>query len=328
MPRVTKDAKEDDLNKKKTTTKKSATTAKKKTPKAITTAKSDAKETKSKSKKETTTKSNTVASKSRTKKVTNVNSDKKEVKEKSTKTTTKKSTAQKTTTETKRKSSTTKKTTTKKKASTSTTKKKSTIKAKELDNNVVAEYYDLPYRYNETMVKILYQTPNVLFVYWDISDSDRENFKKEYGDNFFYNTRPILKVFNLTKGYNFEVEINDFANSWYINVNDANCDYKVELARKTIKYEENLNTDYIYVSTSNDIEFPNDHILLDELSDKVKFRNVKTNSITLKDISTLHLIGINKIYSVHDFYKRFYKDEILDEINNKKLINPSSSSWN
>lgn len=304
MPRVTKDAKENELNKKKSTTKK-----------------------------ETTTKSNTVASKSRTKKVTNVNSDKKEVKEKNTKATTKKSTSKKATTETKKKASTTKKTTTagKKKASTSTIKKKGTVKtakAKKLDSNVVAEYYDLPYRYNETIVKILYQTPNVLFVYWDISDSDKENLKKEYGDNFFYNTRPILKVFNLTKGYNFEVEINDFANSWYINVNDADCDYKVELARKTIKYEENLNTDYIYVSSSNDIEFPNDHILLDELPNKVTFKNVKTNSITLKDISTLHLIGINKIYSVHDFYKRFYKDEILDEINNKKLINPSSSSWN
>lgn len=304
MPRVTKDAKENELNKKKSTTKK-----------------------------ETTTKSNTVASKSRTKKVTNVNSDKKEVKEKNTKATTKKSTSKKATTETRKKASTTKQTTTagKKKASTSTTNKKGTAKttkAKKLDSNVVAEYYDLPYRYNETMVKILYQTPNVLFVYWDISDSDKENLKKEYGDNFFYNTRPILKVFNLTKGYNFEVEINDFANSWYINVNDADCDYKVELARKTIKYEENLNTDYIYVSSSNDIEFPNDHILLDELPNKVTFKNVKTNSITLKDISTLHLIGINKIYSVHDFYKRFYKDEILDEINNKKLINPSSSSWN
>ena len=29
--------------------------------------------------------------------------------------------------------------------------------------------------------------------------------------------------------YAFEVEINDFANSWYLHVNDANCDYKIEL---------------------------------------------------------------------------------------------------
>ena len=37
----------------------------------------------------------------------------------------------------------------------------------------IVEYYDLPYRYNQTVVKVLAQTPNTLFVYWDISDDDR-----------------------------------------------------------------------------------------------------------------------------------------------------------
>ena len=289
MPRATKDVKEES-NKKKTSTKKINST------------------------------------KSKTKKDSVINTDKKEVKEKTTKTA-KKSTAKKTTSETKKKTSTTKKSsaTTKKKATTSNTKKKSTTK--KLESNIVAEYYDLPYRYNETLVKILYQTPTILFFYWDISDYDRENFVKQYGENFFNNTKPILKIFNLTKGYDFEVEINDFSNSWYININDANCEYKVELARRTLTYAENLNTDYIYVSSSNDIEFPNDHILLDELPAKVNFRNVKTNTITTKDIGTLHLVGINKIYKVHDFYKKIYKDEILEEFNSKNIINPSSSSW-
>ena len=307
MPKITKDTKENELNRKKTTRKKVTPSTKSKTIKSTTSNKSDTKD-KNTLKIEATTKSNS----------------------KATKVTTKKSTSKKASTKTKKKTSNTTKSTTpsKKKVNTSSTNKKNTTKVKKINNTVVAEYYDLPYRYNETIVKILYQTPNVLFVYWDISDSDRENFKKEYGDNFFYNTKPILRIFNLTKGYNFEVEINDFANSWYINVDDANCEYKVELARKTIKYEEKINSDYIYVSTSNGIEFPNDHILLDELPDKLKFRNVKTNSITTKHVGTFHLIGINKIYNVHDFYKRFYKDEILDEINNKKLINPSSSSWN
>lgn len=239
-------------------------------------------------------------------------------------TTKKAATTSKTTKATTPKKTSTKKSTTvaKKKTSTSATKKKSTAKAKKLEANVVAEYYDLPYRYNETIVKILYQTPTILFVYWDISDSDRQEFINKYGENFFNNTKPVLKIFNITKNYDFEVEINDYANSWYINVNDADCEYKVELIRRTIKYEENLNTEYIYVSSSNDIEFPNDRILLDELPDKLKFRNVKTNTVTTKDIGTMHLIGINKIYKVHDFYKKFYKDEILDEI-----ITNSSSSW-
>ena len=40
----------------------------------------------------------------------------------------------------------------------------------------IIEHYELPYRYNETIVKILYQTPNTLFVYWDISDKDRKKY--------------------------------------------------------------------------------------------------------------------------------------------------------
>lgn len=266
-------------------------------------------------KKKTTTKKSTTATKS------------------VAKTTTKKTTTTKTkkTASTKKSSSTTKKTSTSnKKTSTTTSSKKKTTstKVKKVDTNIVAEYYDLPYRYNETIVKILYQTPTILFVYWDISDTDKENYIKQYGENFFNNTKPVLKIFNKTKNYDFEVEINDYANSWYINLNDADCEYKVELIRRTIKYEENINTDSIHISSSNDIEFPNDRILLDKLPNKINFKNVKTNQITTKDISTMRLIGIDKIYKVNDFYKKFYKDEILEELDSTIIINPSSpSSW-
>ena len=61
------------------------------------------------------------------------------------------------------------------------TKRKSTskkVKEEEKDFVNILEYYDLPYRYNETVVKILAQTPKILFVYWDVSDNDRENIKK------------------------------------------------------------------------------------------------------------------------------------------------------
>jgi len=261
-------------------------------------------------KKKTSTKKSTTA----TKKTTSTKSASTAKKSASTKTTTKKKTSTTSTTATKKKSATAKKKTT-----SSTTRKKSTFK--KLEESIVAEYYDLPYRYNETVVKILYQTPTILFVYWDISDYDRQNYINQYGENFFNNTRPVLKIYNITKDYDFEVEINDYANSWYINVNDANCEYRVELIRRTIKYEENLNTDYIYVSSSNKIEFPNDHILLEELPNKIRFKNVKTNEVSTKDISTLHLIGINKIYNVKEFYNKFYKDEIEENV----IINPSSS---
>lgn len=272
-------------------------------------------------KKTSSTKKKTTTAKANTKSGKKLDSNKNVTKKNNTKTVT-----------TKGKSSQSTKVTTSRKTSKSSAKKKSSTSAtkrlKKLESNILAEYYDLPYRYNETIVKILYQTPTILFVYWDISDDDRTKFIKKYGENFFYNTRPILKIYNVTKNYNFEVEINDFANSWYINVNDANCEYKVELARKTVKYEENITEDYISIYSSNYIEFPNDHILLDELPDNIRFKNVKNNKVSTKNISTLHLVGINKIYTIHNFYKKFYKDEILDDLNNNRIIIPSSSSWN
>ena len=114
--------------------------------------------------------------------------------------------------------------------STKTTVKKSEKKLINNSTNVV-EYYDLPQKYNQTVVKVLAQTPKTLFVYWEISDDDIEKFKNDYGENFFETTKPVLIIHNDTLNYSFEVDINDFANSWYLHVNDSNSDYRIELGR-------------------------------------------------------------------------------------------------
>ena len=91
---------------------------------------------------------------------------------------------------TKSKTSATKKTSTKKTATKkSASRKKPTTKKPE-----AVEYYDLPYRYNQTVVKVLAQTPNTLFIYWDISDKDRKAFEEQYGENFFEKTKPVLII--------------------------------------------------------------------------------------------------------------------------------------
>lgn len=207
---------------------------------------------------------------------------KKAVKSVSTKTATKKATA--------------KKASDKKATSKITTKKVAKSSVKQKVRAEVVEYYDLPYRYNETVVKILYQTPDTLFVYWDISDKDRENYVKEYGENFFNITRPVLIIHNDTMHYSFEIPINDFANSWYLHINDSKCDYRVELGRRpnyyneeaTKEIQENIHTDYIYVSSSNEIESPNDRVLFNtNENNTIKFRNVKNNqesTVSLFDV--------------------------------------------
>lgn len=254
-----------------------------------------------------------IVKKTTTKKTTNT----KKSASTSKKTTAMKKNTTKSTSTAKKKAASTK---TKKKASTATTKKKVDI----------VEYYDLPYRYNQTIVKVLAQTPTNLFIYWDISDKDRKNFEKQYGDNFFETTKPILIVYNDTLGYSFEVEINDFANSWYLHVADSKCDYRIELGRRPIAKTEKLNTDYIYVTTSNDIESPNDRILFDKNQKMVYFRNVKTGKQTQKSISSISFIrNMGKIYNIYDLYKVIYQDENLEgmyDLSNPSSGNPSSGS--
>lgn len=237
-------------------------------------------------------------------------------------------------------SKTTSKTTGTKRATNNTTAKRSNNKkttnkvakktvAKKVTKRVskpleTLEYYDLPYRYNQTVIKLLAQTPTTLFIYWDISDKDRKTFEEQYGENFFNETRPVLIVHNDTLNYSFEVEINDFANSWYLHVADSKCDYRIELGRRPIvKKDKFEHTDYIYVTTSNELEAPNDRILLNKEQKMVYFRNVKTGATQEKQFASLSFMrNMGKIYNIYDFYKTIYKNENVEDIYD--LTNPSS----
>lgn len=222
--------------------------------------------------------------------------------------------------------------------------KKPNRKAKKLLNQDLTiaglpEYYDLPYKYNDTVVKILAQTPKRLFIYWDISEKDRKTYIKAFGEDFFDKTYPVLLVHNLDKNYTFEVPVNDFANSWYLDINDSKCQYSIELGRKfkapvelmeeslEIIKENNidLRNDYIYITTSNVLEAPNDHILFENLPTQITFRNVKTmEQYTVDTKEYVNNSSMNKLYDVEDLYKAIYKENDSDEIYD--LSNPSSGN--
>lgn len=332
-PKKTTKTKKVDLEATKDTKK---TTVKKATNKKS----SDEKDTTKKSVTKKTANTKSASSKAKVEKDTE---SKKTTKKASTKksaadeTVTKKATSKKSTT----KKATAKKTTTKKTASKKATTKKASSSKTEIISN--AEYYDLPYRYNQTTVKILAQTPTMLFIYWDISDEDRNSYIQTYGESFFNDTKPVLLITNKTMNYSFEVEINDFANSWYLPLNDADCDYSVELGRRpkynvNNTYNSNNSSDtnyhqplseYIHICTSNAMEMPNNHILFDKLGKSVFFKNVKNNFVEERFISSLSFItNIGKIYNVYDLYKELYKDDLnIEELSSDNLkLNLSSSN--
>ncbi|MCI8396511.1 MAG: DUF4912 domain-containing protein [Clostridia bacterium] len=281
---------------------------------------SSTKKTTAVSKKETIKKDVSKTTKSTAKKVekvskASVKTD--DLKESSKKPTSTKTSAKKST------SSKSEKTVTKKKTTSTANKISSRAKIinEPIAKSMLPEYYDLPYRYNQTIVKILAQTPTTLFVYWDISDEDRKSLNDKYGENFFYESRPILVVHNTTHNYTFEIEINDFANSWYIRTQEPNCDYVIELGRKFY----NNSQEYIYINSSNGIVSPNDHILFENSNlGNVLFRNVKTNKLSSKDFGSLRFINyIDKLYgNIYDVYSALYNNDILND-----LSNPSSGEF-
>lgn len=302
------------------------------------------------SKKSSTTSTSKAVSEKATKKATSTTA-KKDTKKKTTtkKTTTKTSTAKKTSTT--KKAATTKKSKTTKKVATTKTKKTTTTKTTKarkttkeiLPEEITAstdltkkieilEYYDLPYRYNQTVVKVLAQTPTTLFIYWDISDDDRNRFVEQYGEDFFNNTKPVLVIHNNTMHYSFEIEIDDFANSWYLHVNDANCEYSVELGRRPKYYNKSRHVDipnnYLYVTSSNTIEAPNDHVLFDKNIKTVYFKDVKTNIVTAKNVTSISFLrNMGKIYNLYDLQSDFTKNAWINSNHwQLDLKNPSSGS--
>lgn len=331
------------------------TTEKKKAKKTVSSSKKATKKSTSSSKKTVAKKTTSSAKKAEVKKKAALEkktpaTKKAEVKKKTTvakksstskKTTTKKSTTKKATTAAKsktpaKKASTVKKSTKKetvKKTEPSVSKKSSRKKvsnAKSKELKFQSEYYDLPYMYNRTIVKVLAQTPKMLFIYWEISEDDRAIFKKLYGENFFNHTKPVLIVYNDTMNYSFEVEVDDFANSWYLHINDANCEYHVELGRKPIPNIHQYNQPiyipyYVYVTSSNEMTSPNNTIMFDPNIKTIRFRNVKTGEVTEKDIMQFTFITNVGIFNIRDLYKFLFPNESF-EFENIVLGNTSSGA--
>ena len=190
---------------------------------------------------------------------------------------------------------------TKSKTTKKTTKK---VTAKKIDLMKIAnEFHELPYRYNQTVVKILAQSPTKLFVYWDISDEDRATYVTAYGEDFFNITSPYLKVKNETLNYVFDVKIDDFANSWYLNISDDNCKYTLELYRKPNKNTTSNNIpEFISVTISNEMDIPNGKILLVDDNAELLFRNIKTNLETIKQVKkgTYDFYSKNKNHTIFE----------------------------
>ena len=189
-----------------------------------------------------------------------------------------------------------------------------TLMSPKVDNfKYISEYYEIPQKYNETIIKVLAQNPNKLFVYWEISNDHISKYLNEYGDTFYELTYPILILENEKNNHRSEIIIDGFANSWYIDIIDDSSTYSVTYARKVSCNMVNLNDnsilkkdEIIHFAKSNNIVSPNGHILYNN-SNNILFKNTRTNTEYTIPLTNI-LQSSNIIYS--NISK--FKEEILD----------------
>lgn len=172
-----------------------------------------------------------------------------------------------------------------------------------------SEYYELPIKYDKTTVKLLFQSPSRMYAYWDISAKTIKEFSNK--NTKYENCVPYLKISNLTMGYSYEIEINPFANNYYIDVKDTDCDYQVELLRKT-------STASFIVSSSNTTHIPRSSPC--EYQEDIIFRNCVCLSVTDKfKIYTQRRENIKKYtdLSLGDYFD-YYEGTVSSLDNSRK----------
>lgn len=92
--------------------------------------------------------------------------------------------------------------------------------------------YKLPLSYGDNNIAILSVDPQTIFAYWEISDEIKIRLSQSFNCDAWERSYPALKVTNISKNNSFFIRINEFSNSWYINVPDSNSLYTIEIGRK------------------------------------------------------------------------------------------------
>lgn len=123
-----------------------------------------------------------------------------------------------------------------------------------------SELPEIPWSYGDTRIVALARDPYWLFVYWEISEATKDAVCRQHGPHAWEETQPVLRVYDTTNLYFFEsrqameIQINDFANNWYINTGQPNHTYLVELGRLL------PDGTYIFIARSNLVTTPRDDL--------------------------------------------------------------------
>jgi|WetSurMetagenome_2_1015567.scaffolds.fasta_scaffold00230_19 hypothetical protein len=117
---------------------------------------------------------------------------------------------------------------------------------------------DVPDSYNETYMRAIPRDPEWLFVYWEISAATRDSIRSMAGETSFGSAKKLLRLCDVTgvvyDGSNAQryddIEINEFANNWYLHVPEPGKTYIIECGFLTPDGK------FLIAARSNAVEVP------------------------------------------------------------------------
>lgn len=98
------------------------------------------------------------------------------------------------------------------------------------DQHVTLEF---PVHYDKTQVNLLVRDPEWLYAYWEITATAQTDFSREFGNSWDI-SKPILRVYDVTGDEGskyYDIQIQDYADSWYIHVGKPNHTFFVDVGR-------------------------------------------------------------------------------------------------
>ena len=118
---------------------------------------------------------------------------------------------------------------------------------------------ELPTSYDQDKIILQVRDPRWLHSYWELKCQTVEGLKNKLG-NAFYSAKKVLRVYDVTNiifnGFNahrfFDIQINDFANSWYLDTAGPGRSWCVDLGLML------ANGKFITILRSNVVQTPLD----------------------------------------------------------------------
>jgi len=151
----------------------------------------------------------------------------------------------------------------------------------------------MPSGYGDSQITLLARDPYWLYAYWELSPESKDAFIRDFGLELWEKSVPALKVTNISKNESFFVRINDFSDSWYINVNDPNCLYVAELGRKV---SERF---FISIANSNYVSTPGCSVSSNTAAYFINYNDLKNGLAGIKTPNDIN-ISVLKTCQVFD----------------------------